>query len=105
MVLAVSPVATGEYKSHSLEISNLSDLPAVAIAHVVSKVCAVVERRAREGLCSKRLKAVAKCFASKKERSEKCAKPEFANIWRSQISAFLCLTVVESHTRGKSACR
>lgn len=29
----------GEYKSHSLEIFNLSDLPALAIAHVVSKVC------------------------------------------------------------------
>ncbi|CAM9518115.1 unnamed protein product [Pylaiella littoralis] len=28
----------GEYKSQSLEISNLSDLPALAIAHVVSKV-------------------------------------------------------------------
>lgn len=41
-----SPFATGEYKSHSLEISNLSDLPAIAIAHVVSKVCAV-ERRVR----------------------------------------------------------
>lgn len=30
----------GEYKSHTLEIGNMSDLPAVAIAHVVSKVSA-----------------------------------------------------------------
>lgn len=28
----------GEYKSHNLEIANLSDLPAIAIAHVDSKV-------------------------------------------------------------------
>lgn len=44
MVFSVSPLATGEYKSHSLEISNLSDLPAIAIAHVVSKVCAVDQK-------------------------------------------------------------
>lgn len=30
----------GEYKSHTLEIGNMSDLPAVAIAHVISKVSA-----------------------------------------------------------------
>lgn len=33
---------TGEYKSQSLEISNLSDMPAQAFADVVSKVNSVL---------------------------------------------------------------